>query len=79
MKNHPLALDLLKLTREEDIGPLIVAFVSEARGDIPILTTLPTQLLSTRRTPTGTRKLGAVKYTIRTKIKACFPSKELAM
>lgn len=36
MKNHPLASDLLKITREEDIKPLILAFVSEACGDIPI-------------------------------------------
>lgn len=51
MKNHPLALDFLKITREQDIRHLIVAFISEAHGDLPILTAMPTQLL------TGTHKL----------------------
>lgn len=79
MKNHPLALNFLKITRDQDIRHLILAFTAEICGDLSILTTMPTQLCTTQQTPTGTHKLATVKYTIRTKIKACFPSEDMAI
>lgn len=63
-----LALYFLKTTRDQDIRHLILAFLPGTHGDLAILTTIPTQRITTQQAPTGTHKLGAVKYTIRTKI-----------
>lgn len=79
MKNHPLALNFLKITRDQDIRHLILASIAEICGDPSILTTMPTQLCTTQQILTGTHKLATVKYTIRTKIKPCFPSEEMAI